>query len=212
METAESLRQRVHREQQSVARLRMAATRFADAQTERTWAVVSAHQAGLSIRKIARATGLSSSRIHQLLNTIDAKEIPVWLSQLRAASSDEVAVPAAESQIRSRLTKEVAVLRRSIQWLQRLEHGEHVVVNLRPETDVETEFVQFDRPRVMRVLERIAADLDELGGVSNETDVGKEPYREDPRAGHRRDLAEPSPEPKKLTHREERAALGLPPR
>jgi hypothetical protein len=35
----------------------------------------------------------------------------------------------------------------------------NVVVNLRPDADVETEFVAFDRPRVVRVLERIAADL-----------------------------------------------------
>jgi hypothetical protein len=37
----------------------------------------------------------------------------------------------------------------------------------------------------------------------------------DPQARHRRELAEPSPEPKKLIHREERMALqaelGLPP-
>ena len=34
---------------------------------------------------------------------------------------------------------------------KRLERGETVVVNLRPETEVETEFVRFDRPRVVRV-------------------------------------------------------------
>jgi hypothetical protein len=35
-------------------------------QSQGIWAIVLAHQAGLSIRKIAGATGLSSSRIHQL--------------------------------------------------------------------------------------------------------------------------------------------------
>jgi hypothetical protein len=39
-----------------------------------------------SIRKIAGATGLSSSRIHQLSNAPEVKEIPVWLSQLRQSS------------------------------------------------------------------------------------------------------------------------------
>jgi len=34
------------------------------------------------------------------------------------------------------------------------------VVNLRPDTETETEYVAFDRPRILRVLERIAADLD----------------------------------------------------
>ena len=38
------------------------------------------------------------------------------------------------------------------------------MVNLRPETDPETEYVSFDRPRVLRVLSRIIADLDELAG------------------------------------------------
>jgi hypothetical protein len=69
--------------EQRIARLRTANMRFTDAQTERIWAIVSAHQAGLSIRKIAGATGLSSSRIHQLLNAPEAKGIPVWLRQLR---------------------------------------------------------------------------------------------------------------------------------
>ena len=57
------------------------------------------------------------------------------------------------------------MLRRCTDWLQRLERGENVVVNLRPDEDVETEFVAFDRPRVVRVLERIAADLDTLSLV-----------------------------------------------
>jgi len=38
-----------------------------------------------------------------------------------------------------------------------------VVVNLRPDEDAETQFVAFDRLRVVHVLERIAADLDTLG-------------------------------------------------
>ena len=54
----EDLRQRVQLEQQLIARLRTATLGFSDAQTERIWAIVSAHQAGLSIRKIADASGL----------------------------------------------------------------------------------------------------------------------------------------------------------
>jgi hypothetical protein len=75
----ENLRQRVQLEQQPIARLRTATLRFSDAQSERIWAIVSAHQAGLSIRKIADASGLSPSRIHQLLHAPEAQEIPVWL-------------------------------------------------------------------------------------------------------------------------------------
>jgi hypothetical protein len=55
----DDLRQRVQLEQKLVARLRTAALRFSDAETERIWAIAFAHQAGLSIRKIAGATGLS---------------------------------------------------------------------------------------------------------------------------------------------------------
>jgi hypothetical protein len=72
METREVLRQRVRREQQLKTRLRLATTRLADAEQERIWAIVAAHQAGLSIRQIATATGLSRSRIHQLLQDNEA--------------------------------------------------------------------------------------------------------------------------------------------
>jgi DNA-binding transcriptional MerR regulator len=141
----EDLRQRVQLEQQLIARLRTATLRFSDAQTERIWAIASAHQAGLSIRKIAGATGLSSSRIHQLLNAPEAQEIPSWLSQLRPSNPGSGGKEAAEgaepeTKIQSHLAREVEVLRRCIDWLQRLERGETVVVNLRPDTEVETEF------------------------------------------------------------------------
>jgi hypothetical protein len=52
--------------------------------------------------------------------------------------------PEPETEIRSRLAREVEVLRECLDWLQRLERGESVVVNLRPDADVETEFVGFD--------------------------------------------------------------------
>ena len=89
-----------------------------------------------------------------------------------------------------------------------------MVVNLRPDEDVETEFGAFDRPRVVRVLERIAADLDTLSLVPNDPHGHKESNHHDPRAHHRHELAEPPRELKKLSHREQtalRAALELPP-
>ena len=218
--TIEELHQRVQLERRLIGRLKTANTRFTDAQVERIWAIVSAHQAGLSIRKIAGATGLSSSRIHQLLNAPEGKEIPVWLSRLRQSSrgsgeKKKVERPESETEIGSRLAREVEVLRRCTDWLQRLERGENVVVNLRPDEDVETEFVAFDRPRVIRVLERIAADLDTLSLVPNDPHADKESNHHDPRARHRHELAEPPPKPKKLSQREQRtalrAALGLAP-
>jgi hypothetical protein len=99
-----------------------------------------------------------------ILNAPEAKEIPVWQSQSSRGSGGKkkTELPESETEIRSRLATEVEVLRRCTDWLQRLERGENVVVNLRPAEDFETEFVAFDRPRVVRVLERIAADLDTL--------------------------------------------------
>ena len=83
------------------------------------------------------------------------------------------------------------------------------MVNLRPETDPETEYVAFDRPRVLRVLARIIADLDELAGyppIAEEQGAQVEDA-EARRVGHRQRLAEPEPPPKQLSMREERSML-----
>jgi hypothetical protein len=83
-----------------------------------------------------------------------------------------------------------------------------VVVNLRPETDPETEYVSFDRPRVLRVLARIIADLDELAGFPPiAEEEAKNEDAEARRVRHRQRLAEPDPPPKRLSMREARAAL-----
>jgi hypothetical protein len=68
--------------------------------------------AGLSIRRIATATGLSSSRVHQLLHTDEAKEIPVWLNQLcepRRPSDDSSAAHRPSPALQARLANEVEV-------------------------------------------------------------------------------------------------------
>ena len=72
----DEFQERIRREQQIAARLRLATQRLDEAQRERIWAIVEAHQAGLSVRQIATATGLSSSRVHQLLGSDEAREIP----------------------------------------------------------------------------------------------------------------------------------------
>ena len=59
------------------------------------------------------------------------------------------------------------------------------MVNLRPETDPETEYVSFDRPRVLRVLARIIADLDGLAGFP--------PIAEEEAKGGRRGPTRPPP-------------------
>src|SRR3954454_5346244 len=158
METNDEFGERIRRERRVAARLRLATERMEEAQRERIWAIVEAHQSGLSVRQIAAATGLSPSRVHQLLGSDEAREIPRWLSQQRR--QDRPSQP----DVLARLAGELEALRRCREWLERLDRGETVVVNLRPETDPETEYVAFDRPRVLRVLARIIADLDELAG------------------------------------------------
>src|SRR3954462_689726 len=202
MATNDEFQERIRRERQFAARLRLATERLEEAQRERIWAIVEAHQSGLSVRQIAAATGLSSSRVHQLLGSDEAHEIPRWLSQQRR--QDRPNPP----DVQARLAGELEALRRCREWLERLGRGEPVVVNLRPETDPETEYVAFDRPRVLRVLARIIADLDELAG---DPPIGPQRRRgksgEARRAHHRRRLAEPDPPPKRMTVQEERAAL-----
>ncbi len=205
MESNDEFRGRIRREQRLAARLRLATERLEEAQRERIWAVVEAHESGLSIRQIAAATGLSSSRVHQLLGSEESREIPRWLSQRR----DQEAVPSqGHSDLQARIAGEMDALRRCREWLERLDRGEHVVVNLRPESDPETEYVAFDRPRVLRVLARVIADLDGLAGFPPiAEEEAKKGTAEARRVRHRKGLAEPDPPPKRLTVREERAAL-----
>jgi hypothetical protein len=205
METNDKFRERIRREQRFAGRLRLATKRLEEAQRERIWAVVEAHESGLSIRQIAAATGLSSSRVHQLLGSDESREIPRWLSQRR---DQEVAPSQGHPDLQARLAGEMDALRRCREWLERLDRGEQVVVNLRPESDPETEYVAFDRPRVLRVLARVIADLDGLAGFPPiAEEEAKKGSAEARRVRHRQRLAEPDPPPKRLTVREERAAL-----
>jgi len=201
METAEAIRERVRHEQRLVERLQTASARFADAQLERVWAIQSAHELGLSIRAIAAVTGLSSSRIHQMLNAEDTATIPRWATQLRAAAEEDKSI-----------APEIKLLRQCARWLRQLEKGEEVVVNLRPDADPDTEHVRFDIDRVTRVLERIAADLDQLAtGVPPHAEAHARQEHE-----HKRRLAEPPKMKRRLSTREERTALraelNLPPK
>src|SRR5262245_15429213 len=219
MDTREERRQRFLHEQQTKKRLRLATTRLHEAEQERIWAIVSAYDAGLSIRQIATAAGLSRSRIHQLLQDPEAREIPTWLTYLRAcdqASDGEASTAQASPAVmQARVADEAEVLRWCIDWLAQLERGEMVVVNLRPNTEDTTEFVRFDHARVLRVLGRIAADLDTLARHGPATDTERPEKPTDPRTRHRKRLVESDKQPRGRTAKEQREALrhafGLPP-
>ena len=175
METREEFQERWRRAQRLRQRLRLAAFRLEAAQVERAWAVLSAHQQGLSIREIAAAIGLSRARVHQLLSEAATAELSAQLNRLRerswAATADDSDESVAEDRVLARLADEVTVLRECLDWLERLERGESVVVNLLPEFHDQRDFVTFDRPRVLRVLRRIAGDLDELSRAPDRRSV-----------------------------------------
>ena len=194
--TREELHELVHHERKLKNRLQLATTRLEEAERERIWAIVAAYDAGLSIRKIAAATGLSRSRIHQLLQEREAHAIPEWLTHLRdrecnPETPSDTDQHAPDASIRTHIASEVEVLRWCMNWLEQLEQGEMVVVNLRPDTDEQTQLTKFDHARVMRVLARIISDLDELAR-RNPQDKAEVPEDDvDPLKRHRRRLAEP---------------------
>jgi hypothetical protein len=106
------------------------------------------------------------------------------------------------------------VLRWCLAWLEQLDQGKKVVVNLRPDTDEHTQFVRFDHARVLRVLVRITSDFDALARRAPQ-DATEVPEDEtDPRKRHQRRLAEPEEKPRGRTAKAQREALrkacGLP--
>ncbi len=216
MKTAETLRQQVQRTRHLTERLHRASVRLTAAQQERVWAIVSAHQQGLSIRQIALATRLSAARVHQLLTDNAATDIPVWLSRLRERDwpgAESSATDPSGASLAAILTEEVTALRQCLGWLEQAERGETVMVNLRPDTDPNPTYVVFERWRILRVLERIAADLDDLARPLS-VPAPLAPPDEDPQTRHRRRVAALPPRPRRRSMRDERAALradvGLP--
>ena len=213
MESAESLKQKVLQEKRLANRLDWTQARLKAAEQERIWAIASAHAQGLSIRKIATATTLSSSRVHQLLHAEEAGQIPEWLNAL---GTDKIPIEASAVDCNSPtvndwqrlLADEVTLMHQCIGWLEQLAQGEKVVVNLRAESDPKTLYVGIKQAWVLRVLKRITADLDHLSGHLNP--IEKSADVSDPvTAGieHRRRLAEPEPTLSSLSQRDQRAIL-----
>jgi hypothetical protein len=188
------------RERRVLLRVSRAAWRLEQAERERSWALASARAEGVSIRAQAAAAGRSSSRVHQIVAAADLGELDAALGELRAAGwaapedpdGDDDAELDGRELIADRLVDEVGWLRQCAGWLTRLHAGEFPpAVNLRPDNDhPERALVVVDLPRVAAILNRIAADIDELARARRVDDLATAvlPGR---RAERRRRLAEP---------------------
>ena len=162
---------------------------------------VSARAEGISIRTMAKAAGLSPSRVHQLVADADLDALDTALGELRAAGwpaaedpgSDEDAELGGRDNIADRLSDEVSWLRQCADWLSHLDADSYPpAVNLRPSADwPDRAVVAVDLARVAAVIDRIAADVDELARARRVQDLDTAAVLPDPRAERRRRLAEP---------------------
>ena len=76
---------RWRRERRVLLRVSRAAWRLEQARRERSWALPSARAEGVSIRALAAAAGLLSSRVHQIVAAVGLDELDAALGELRAA-------------------------------------------------------------------------------------------------------------------------------
>ena len=188
-------------ERRVLLRVSRAAWRLEQAERERSWALASARAEGVSIRALAAAVGLSSSWVHQIVAAADLDELDAQLGELRAAGwpapedpgGDDDAELDGRDLICDRLIDEVDWIRQCAGWLTHLHTSEYPpAVNLRPEGDHPGRaLVMVDLPRVAAILQRIAADVDEMARARRVTDLGAAGTLPDRRAEQRRRVAEP---------------------
>jgi hypothetical protein len=160
------------RERRVLRRVSRAAWRLEQAGRERSWALASARAGGISIRTLAAAVGLSPARVHQITASADLDGLDAALGELRAAGwpapedpgGDDGAGLDGRDLICDRLPGEVGWLRQCAGWLTHLHvNGFPPAVNLRPGGDHPGRaHVVAGLPRVAAILQRVAADIDEL--------------------------------------------------
>jgi hypothetical protein len=194
VDAPEQLRVSRQGEQQVRQSLRMVAERLETAELDRIVAIAAAHRAGLSVRQIAAAVRLSPARVHQLLHTpASATSAPmprIWEGGPTSAGDGSNAPLAATA----------ALVRECSHWLERLDRGELVAVNVRGPGELSTEYVPVDRAQVRHVLQRIARDLEDRAAGSGAQSEG-------PGLSRRERLADLLLGPPRLSPREERAQL-----
>jgi hypothetical protein len=169
------------RERRILTRVSRAAWRLEQAERERAWALVSARVEGISILTLAAAIGLSPSRVHQIVTGADLDALDAALGELRAAGWPAPEDPDCgedteldgRDNIAGRLSDEVSWLRECADWLRQFDGGGYPpAVSLRPSADwPERAIVAVDLTRVAAVIDRIAADLDELARARRVQDL-----------------------------------------
>jgi len=189
------------RERRVLQRVSRAAWRLEQAERERCWALASARAEGVSIRKLAAAAGLSPARVHQITAGAGLDKLDAAVGELRAAGwpapedpgGDDDAELDGRDLICDRLVDEVGWLRQCADWLTHLQTREFPpAVNLRPDGDhPDRAHVMVDLPRVAAILQRVAADVDDLARARRVADLGATAALPDRRAERRRRVAEP---------------------
>ncbi len=140
-------------------------------------------------------------RVHQIVAAADLDALDAALGELRAAGwpapehpdSGEDTELGGRDTIADRLSDEVGWLRQCADWLSRVGAESYPpAVNLRPAADwPDRAIVAVDLARVTAVIDRIAADVDELARAWRVQDLDTAAVLPDPRAERRRRLAEP---------------------
>ncbi len=152
------------------------------AERERSWPLASARAEGVSIRTLAAAVKLASSRVHQIVAATGPDELDAQLGELRAAGwpapddpgGDDDAELDGRDLICDRLVDEAGWIRQCAGWLTHLHTSEYPpAVSLRPDGDHPGRaVVMAGLPRVAATVQRIAADVDGLARARRVTDLG----------------------------------------
>ena len=158
--------------------------------------------------------------MHQLVAAADLDALDAALGELRAAGwpapedpdSGEDTELDGRDNIADRLSDEVGWLRECADWLAHLDADSYPpVVNLRPAADwPDTAGIVVGLARVRAVIDRIAADVDELARARRAEDLTTAAVLPDPRAERRRRLAEPDLEFRAFCTREGLPASSTP--
>ncbi len=185
------------RERRVLTRVSRAGWRLEQAERERRWALVSARAEGISIRALVTAIGLSPSRVRQLvaaadLDALDELRAAGWPAPEDPDSGEDIELGGPDT-IAGRLSDEVSWLQQCADWLAHLDADDSPpAVSLRPAADwPDRAVVAVDLARVRAVIDRIAADVDELARARRVQDLNTAAALPDPRAERRRRLAEP---------------------